>query len=323
MPILVHRFAGALSLLGSLCLAAGALTACGDETRARAQPRVPHSTAAASTSPALPAVRPVTAATRGGYVSLGDSFTSGSGTGTCGRSGKAYPHLVAGHFHFAAKPAYAACSGATTAGITGPEQGSDPQISRVTATTSLVTLQVGGNDLGFTSVLTTCVLQSPGSSACRAQEPDIRERLTTLKADLRGAVTKIRAAAPRARVLLLGYPHLFPYRPKRQASDLEPRDQRWLNDMTNLINEGVRSTAKRADAAIKPGGQGSVEYVDVTGAFGGHELGRADPYVQALQVDFQNFTVGKGSFHPTVAGQKELAKRVEEQITTGPGRPLH
>lgn len=322
MPILVHRFAGALSLLGSLCLAAGALTACGDETRA--QPRTPRSTvAAASPKTARPAVSPVTAATRGGYVSLGDSFTSGSGTGTCGRSGKAYPHLVADHFHFAAEPTYAACSGATTAGITGRERGNDPQISGITPMTSLVTLQVGGNDLGFTSVLTTCVLQSRGSSACRAQEPDIRERLTTLKADLRAAVTKIRTAAPRARVLLLGYPHLFPYRPKRQAAELAPRDQRWLNDMVNLINAGVRSTAKRADAAIKAGGQGSVEYVDVTGAFDGHELGRADPYVQDLQVDFQNFTVGEGSFHPTTAGQKELAEHVEEQITAGPGRPLH
>lgn len=323
MPILVRRFAGALSLLGSLCLTAGALTACSAETRA--QPRTPRSTAAAASPsrPAVPTVSPVTAATRGGYVSLGDSFTSGSGTGTCGRSAKAYPHLVAGHFHFAAKPAYAACSGATTFGITGSEQGNAPQISGLTASTSLVTLQVGGNDLGFTSVMTTCVLQSRGSSACRAQEPDIRERLTTLKADLRAAVTKIRAAAPHARVLLLGYPHLFPYRPKRQASDLAPRDQRWLNDMVNLINAGVRSTAKRADAAIKAGGQGSVEYVDVTGAFDGHELGRADSYVQALQVDVQNLTVGKGSFHPTVTGQKELAKRVEEQITTGPGRPLH
>lgn len=322
MPIMVHRFAGALSLLGSLCLAAGALTACGDETRA--QPRTQRSTtASASPSSAPPAVSPVTAATRGGYVSLGDSFASGSGTGPCGRSGTAYPRLVAGHFHFAARPTYAACAGATTAGITGREKGNDPQISRLTPATSLVTLQVGGNDLGFTSVLTTCVLQSRGSSACRAQEPDIRERLTTLKADLRAAVTKIRTAAPHARVLLLGYPHLFPYRPKRQTAELAPRDQRWLNVMVNLINAGVRSTAKSADTAITPGGQGSVEYVDVTGAFDGHELGRAHPYVQNLQVDFQNFTVGEGSFHPTAAGQKRLAERVEAQIVSGPGRPLH
>lgn len=320
MPTLVRRLAGVVGPLVTLALAAGTLTACGGEAPPR--PRPPRSTAAAS-SPrsAQPAVRPVKAATRGGYVAFGDSFTTGSGPGRCGRSTHAYPHLVADRFDFAGKPAYAACTGGTTAGLTRSQRGHPPQVSELTAKTSLVSLQIGGNDLGFTSALGTCVLQSPGSSACRAQEPDIRHRLSTLRTGLRAAVTKIRASAPRARVLLLGYPHLFPYRPKARTAELDPRDQRWLNDMTNVLNAAVRTVAKRADATVK--GSGSVEYVDVTGAFDRHELGRSDAYVHQLDVDFQNLKVSPDSFHPTRAGQKRLAKRVKAQITSGPGRTLH
>lgn len=321
MPTLVRRFAGVLGLLGSLGLAAGVLTACGDD----AQPRAASpgtKPASASPSPTKPAVPPVKAATRGGYVALGDSFTSGSGSGRCGRSGSAYPHLVAGRFDFAAKPAYAACTGATTAGITGQEDGHPPQVYAVTRRTSLVTLQIGGNDLGFTPVLATCVLQTPGSSACRAQEPDVRHRLSTLRTALRAAITKIRAAAPRARVLVLGYPHLFPDHPKQQTAELAPRDQRWLNDMTDLMNAAIHATAGHADTKAAED-TGSVEYVDVTTAFNNHELGRADSDVHDLNVDYQNFTVGPESFHPTNTGQKKLAAQVEKQVKTGPGRPLH
>ena len=319
MPTLVRRLT---AVLGTLGLAAGALTACGDDARPRAASPGTKPATTASPSPTKPAVPPVKAATRGGYVALGDSFTSGSGSGSCGRSGSAYPHLVAGRFDFAAKPAYAACTGATAAGITGLEGGHPPQVYAVTRRASLVTLQIGGNDLGFTTVLATCVLQSPGSSACRAQEPDVRHRLSALRTTLRGAIARIRAAAPRARVLLLGYPHLFPYRPKWRTAELAPRDQRWLNDMTNLLNTALRATAKRADAKAEDG-TGSVEYVDVTAAFNNHELGRADPYVHDLNVDYQNLTVGPESFHPTGTGQKKLAERVERQVRNGPGQPLH
>ena len=320
MPMLARRAPGAAGLLGplgplcSLVLVAGLLSACGGGRPAHDKATVtPHRAPA-------PVVKPVPAATRGGYAALGDSFTSGGGSGTCRRSDAAYPHLVAEKFDFAAKPAYVACSGATVAALTARQNGQPPQISVLNARTSLVTVQIGGNDLGFTSVMATCVLQAAGSSACRAQEPDVRHRVKALRTGLRAALDRIRRAAPRARVLVLGYPHLFPYRPKHRVSDLDPRDQRWLNDMTNIADAAIRTTARHADTAIK--GTGSVEYVDVTAAFDDHELGRADSYVHELRVDSQNLSVDPDSFHPTHAGQKRMAARVEAQVKAGPGRPL-
>lgn len=318
MPMLARRVPGVAGLPGLLCslgLATGLLSAC-----AGGAPPKDGGTAATHRSPA-PVVKPVPAATRGGYAALGDSFTSGGGSGTCRRSDAAYPHLVAERFDFAARPAYVACSGATLAALTGRQHGKPPQVSAVTAKTSLVTVQIGGNDLGFTPVMATCVLQATGSSACRAQEPDIRHRVSALRTGLRAALDRIHQAAPRARVLVLGYPHLFPYRPKHEVAELDPRDQRWLNDMTNVADAAIRKTARHADAAIK--GSGSVEYVDVTAAFDGHELGRAHSYVHDLRVDSQNLSVDPDSFHPTHAGQKRMAARVEAQIKAGPGRPLH
>lgn len=102
MPMLARRVPGVAGLPGLLCslgLAAGLLSACGGGGK----PAQDNATAAAHRSPA-PVVKPVPAATRGGYAALGDSFTSGGGSGTCQRSDAAYPHLVAEKYDFAARP---------------------------------------------------------------------------------------------------------------------------------------------------------------------------------------------------------------------------
>src|SRR6478736_434181 len=89
------------------------------------------------------------------YVALGDSYSSGTGTrsyladGTsCLRSVYAYPSLIASAKGYALN--LRACSGAKIADVTGT------QLSALTASTSYVTISVGGNDAGFTSVITTC-----------------------------------------------------------------------------------------------------------------------------------------------------------------------
>lgn len=57
------------------------------------------------------------------------------------------------------------CSGATTLEMTQPQTFSDgvnpPQLDAVAADTDLVTLQIGGNDIGFAEVLQTCLTINP------------------------------------------------------------------------------------------------------------------------------------------------------------------
>ena len=103
----------------------------------------------------------------GGYVALGDSYSSGVGAGSylsaggdCKRSTKAYPYLwAAAHspstFHFTA------CSGARTGDVLAS------QLTPLSSATALVSISVGGNDAGFADVMTTCVLQSDSSCLSR------------------------------------------------------------------------------------------------------------------------------------------------------------
>ncbi|WP_229905690.1 SGNH/GDSL hydrolase family protein [Lentzea cavernae] len=93
------------------------------------------------------------------YVALGDSYASGAGAGSyvdgsCRRSANAHPALRGREF---ASFKFVACSGATTKSLR-------PQLRALTPATTLVTITIGGNDLGFADVLTTCTLN--GDAAC-------------------------------------------------------------------------------------------------------------------------------------------------------------
>src|SRR5690349_2351857 len=88
------------------------------------------------------------------YVALGDSYSSGVGTRTyisdgtsCQRSTYAFPSLVAQQKGYALT--FKACSGARIPDVTG-------QLSALSATTGYVTVSVGGNDAGFSSVIAEC-----------------------------------------------------------------------------------------------------------------------------------------------------------------------
>jgi len=92
------------------------------------------------------------------YVALGDSYASGpviapqlADPAGCLRSGRDYPHLVAQAIGLQLTDA--TCGGATTTDMTGPQTIADglvgPQIDAVQPHTALVTLTVGGDDLGF------------------------------------------------------------------------------------------------------------------------------------------------------------------------------
>jgi lysophospholipase L1-like esterase len=92
------------------------------------------------------------------YVALDDSYSSGTGTRTfyeptCQRSVYAYPYLL-----HEAHPTWtfvdAACAGATTSTLLSE------QVLSVTSETNWVTHTIGGNDAGFSHVITECALPS-------------------------------------------------------------------------------------------------------------------------------------------------------------------
>jgi len=172
------------------------------------------------------------------YVALGDSYSSGFGltplTGApvpgCAQSSSNYPHRIATALGMNLTDV--TCSGATTAHITGPQAtlgGTAPaQISALSADTDVVTLTIGGNDVGFATIAASCLALSPvgplvASLALPAGTPPINDcasilatdpSLTALQAALPAsiatALTAVKTAAPNAKIFVLGYPSITP-----------------------------------------------------------------------------------------------------------------
>jgi lysophospholipase L1-like esterase len=273
-------------------------------------------------------------ATQGKYVALGDSYSAGEGAyrisadlapgNRCRRTSQAYFHAIAGTFPFHKGATFWACTGATTGDVLrGGNDGEPPQIDQVNGDTSLVTLSIGGNDVGFARVLTGCVVKVPWGKGCREQATEIATRFQTLRTSLRTVLDRIVAKAPSARVIVLGYPRIFSETAGQGFDNISVDDQRWLNQRAKELGDVIRQVAQAADQRIAAAhGPGSVEFVDLLHAFAGHEIGTADPYVNGLNVNLSALTAEARSFHPNAAGYRRLAQLVSRQIANGPARPI-
>ena len=141
------------------------------------------------------------------YVAMGDSYSSGTGTRTyyeasCQRSVYAYPYLLHN-----AHPTWtfvnATCSGAKTGDVLGT------QVNSVTSDTNWVSYTIGGNDAGFSSVITECALPSWASNCDGAINTAQSYIQNTLPGRLDLVNNAIKSRAPSAKVVVLDYPRLF------------------------------------------------------------------------------------------------------------------
>ncbi|GAB3968954.1 SGNH/GDSL hydrolase family protein [Plantactinospora veratri] len=141
------------------------------------------------------------------YTALGDSYASGTGTreyypdsGSCQRSRHSYPTLDAARL--GATLSFPACAGATTSSVLSGQLGS------LNPATSYVTVQAGGNDIGWSSVIVQCAL--PWPTTCWSQIDSAENTIrNTLPGRLDQLYSRIRSLAPNARVAVVGYPRLF------------------------------------------------------------------------------------------------------------------
>lgn len=293
---------------------------------------------------------PLERATRGDYVALGDSYSSGEGgskfaPGTnrddpiknwldehlwwpgdvkhnlCHRSKDAYAHRVYDEFNFQGELEFRACSGAKIEDLYPGDQGKkgkkdhvnegeSPQLRSLDEDTSFVTVSIGGNNAKFAEVVRACIKQGLNPLAhCRdTMGEKTRRDIRRLRDDLVRLYDKIQQQAPNARVVVVGYPRMFPEHPTDGSSFIDPADQRWMNDMARLLNNVTRQAAREA----------GVEFVDVYNALDGHEIGTEDPWINDLSFEIENRKpFDMGSFHPNDEGQKAIAKRVKEQIRKG------
>jgi lysophospholipase L1-like esterase len=222
------------------------------------------------------------------YVALGDSYASGAGAGSyvdgsCRRSKNAYPALHGTDF-----PTFkfVACSGATTKSLKS-------QLKALTPATSFVTITIGGNDLGFVDVMTTCTLN--GDKSCEKRVGKARAfTRDQLPARLDATYAAIKTAAPNAQLVVLGYPRLFT--PNDECRTLSKRKRQALNDASDELSDVIGAAAARAGA----------RYVDVREAFADHGVCADEPWINALISPVDD------SYHPNKAGQAAYFEALTE-----------
>ena len=222
------------------------------------------------------------------YVALGDSYSSGLGagnyissSGSCDRSNDAYPEQWAG----ANSPASfvsVACAGATTADVISG------QVSALSASTTLVSLTIGGNDAGFSSVMETCLLGSTRS--CLNAVSDAESFVAgQLPANLDNTLQAIKTHAPNAKIVLLGYPDLYDLSTSGSCIGLSTKDRTALNGGADAIDGALAAAAARNGDT----------FADARPGFAGHEI--CDPGSWLNSVDI--FAISS-SYHPNSSGQE-------------------
>lgn len=241
------------------------------------------------------------------YVSLGDSVAAGVGlspdsdSSACGRTDQSYPFLVAQKLHL--QLVDLSCSGATlSSGILGDQNVNKlmvaPQLDRLfkISKPSLISITIGANDAGWTEFIGKCYTGLCGTSDDLAK---IASRLEVVTTNLRDTMTKISQHfdAIKPLVLVTGYYHVFP-KTAQNCTDLngiDPQEMSFISNQQDSITTAVKASfVGSKDARFVP--------ID----FSGHELCSSDPWIQGLN--------DKQPYHPTAAGQAEIARLLEAEI---------
>ena len=99
-------------------------------------------------------------------------------------------------------------------------RGSRAQLSALGPSTSLVSLGIGGNDLGFSSVVANCAAVTPWGAtkvgwSCRSHYTvngvdELVSLVHQVGDRVAALLTDVRSLAPQARVFVIGYPDIVP-----------------------------------------------------------------------------------------------------------------
>jgi lysophospholipase L1-like esterase len=252
------------------------------------------------------------------YVALGSSMAAGPGIRPraagaplrSGRSGRNYPHLIAERLSL--ELVDVTFSGATTAHLLADHQrGRPPQITALDGSEDLVTVTVGGNDVGYIPLLIAASLPAAarrlpllGGLISELLDRDTRDRALADVFDSLCAVgTALRQRAPRARVFFVDYPTILP--PAGAPAPPLPRADADLG-------RHVAATLERltADAAAATG----CEVVGAARASRDHHAWSAEPWTTTPARCGVPLPGRPAPLHPNCAGMRAVAELVAAQL---------
>ena len=257
------------------------------------------------------------------YVAMGDSFSSGQGDepwtpesnqNGCARAQNGYPlgfaksYTSNGTYPYQASTEFVACSGATTDQfLVSGRNGELAQINWLSPATQLVTLTIGGNDVGFAPILRSCVL---GTGCDDTAFPDLDAQIHLMLGKLQAVYLQVARTAPLAKVIVLTYPQIFPPALEwnicnpTQIGRITPTNLDWIRSKWSEFNGVIKQAVV---AAADP----NVYILDEETSFLGHSVCDSSPDANGIFLPPLN---NNDSFHPNRSGDIQMAIDLENGV---------
>ncbi len=255
----------------------------------------------------------------GRYVALGSSMAAGPGIPPrdraaplrAGRSAANYPHLVAQRLGLdLVDVTYSAAT--TVHVLTDRQHDQPPQADALDGSEVLVTVTIGGNDVGYIPLLTAAALPRAaraipmlGGRLRDLLDPTLRDRaLVEVAESLKRVGRTLRARAPKARVLFVDYLTLLP----PPGEDTAP-----LSGVDAALGRRVAATLERltSEAAAETG----CELVRASDASRAHHAWSTEPWTTKPTRYGLPIPGRPAPAHPNAAGMRAAADLIVAQAS--------
>lgn len=248
------------------------------------------------------------------YVALGDSFVASpelsleAVSDTCLRSDLNYPSLVAdtlGVTDFTD----ASCAGAVSGNFDGSVPSRlggtavAPQYDALRPDTDLVTVGIGGNDIGLVELAVSCIniapAPAPDAATCAkpADQDAVGASIDEFAPTYATIVEEIRERSPQARIVFVGYPTGIRDNGCFPTQQIWPEDATYLQAKIDQLNTVMEREVTAAGA----------EYLDLRPSTIEHDA-CAEPEIRWLEGIIP--VTPALPLHPNVAGHHNAADQV-------------
>ena len=246
------------------------------------------------------------------YVALGSSYAAGAGLGKrhtgspilCSRSGKGYPQLLARKLDMSIVDM--TCSGSVTKHVTaGGQFFQDAQIRTLSRRTQLVTITVGGNDVGFVRDLYLFAARNSGLTLgwivgkfWNGPPPLAQRGLPELNRALVTLLDAVKARSPEATVVVATYPTVLPRTGTCPALGLTAGQVQEMRSVEVQLAATTRSAARSRGALL----------VDMNKLGATHDACSTIPWTKGWG------GLAQSPFHPNVEGARATAEAIFEAL---------